>query len=270
MSFLDRVQTKQTDLPPRIVIHGENGCGKTTFAASAKQPIFLLCEEGRGKLQLAALPDDAMNSYSDALAAIQELVAEKHDYKTLVIDTIDAFEPLVHKQVCDAHGKKHIEDFGYGKGYYYADPLWLDLFALLDQLRRERQMWVVVLSHCTVKNVKDLQIGPYDKLMPKLHDRASAFLREWADIVGYLATDAQAVTHGDEKGRKVRTARSAGQHILHLKSTGGFAAKNRYDLPDRIELPKEKPFDVLRKAVWNSILAERKAPAEEMQNAANQ
>ena len=38
---------------------------------------------------------------------------------TLVIDTIDWAETLAIESVCAQHGKKGIEDFGYGNGYTY-------------------------------------------------------------------------------------------------------------------------------------------------------
>jgi AAA domain len=37
--------------PPRILIHGVHGVGKTTFAAGAPDPVFILTEDGLGTLE---------------------------------------------------------------------------------------------------------------------------------------------------------------------------------------------------------------------------
>lgn len=256
MSMLAQVETDPQPKPPRIVIHGKGGVGKTTFGASAKDPILLPCEDGRGKLKVPTLPRP--KDYADVMAAIDELLTAKHKYGTLVVDTIDHFEPLVWAHVCasNSEGKKiykSIEDFGYGKGFVYADPLWWDFFKGLDALRRERNMAVMVLSHCDTVTIKDPQIGPYDRIQPKLHKRANAIMHEWADVVGYLDIKRYAMMLGEEKGKNVKTATTAGERVLYLEDQGGFVAKNRYGLAPEIAIPEKEPFGALRAEIMKSM-----------------
>jgi hypothetical protein len=42
--------------PPRILIHGVAGVGKTTFAASADRPVIIATEEGLGTLDVPHFP----------------------------------------------------------------------------------------------------------------------------------------------------------------------------------------------------------------------
>ena len=42
--------------PPRILIHGVHGVGKTTFAADAPNPVFIVTEDGLGTLQVDHFP----------------------------------------------------------------------------------------------------------------------------------------------------------------------------------------------------------------------
>ncbi len=262
MSMLSRIQTKPTIKPPRIVIHGKGGVGKTTFGASTRKPIFLPCEEGLGTLEVPAFPKP--NDYAEAMEAIEDLLKPDHGFSSLVVDTVDHFEPLVWAEVCRQHseGKKqytNIEDFGYGKGYLYADPLWTDFFHGLDALRRERGMTVCVLCHNEVKTVDDPQVGPYDRITPKLHKRANALLHEWADIVGYLDIERTAVEREGSKGRTMTTSVVTGRRMLYLEDRGGFVAKNRYSLPSQIQLPQEEPFSALRAELAKRLQA---APKE--------
>src|SRR5690606_39867123 len=53
---LASLQTSTALRPPRVLIHGVAGIGKSTFAASADAPVFVLTEDGLGKLQVPHFP----------------------------------------------------------------------------------------------------------------------------------------------------------------------------------------------------------------------
>ena len=53
---LASLQTSTVLRPPRVLIHGVAGIGKSTFAASADAPVFVLTEDGLGKLQVPHFP----------------------------------------------------------------------------------------------------------------------------------------------------------------------------------------------------------------------
>jgi hypothetical protein len=49
---------------PRILIHGVAGVGKTTFAAAAPNPVFILTEDGLGTLGVPHFPLPGRSSKS--------------------------------------------------------------------------------------------------------------------------------------------------------------------------------------------------------------
>ncbi|HEX9639995.1 MAG TPA: ATP-binding protein [Candidatus Krumholzibacteria bacterium] len=262
-ALLSQVREKPALLPPRIVIHSEGGHGKTTMMAHIPGIIAIPAEDGAGTLNFPAFPQP--QSFADVMDAIRELYDEEHPYKALGIDTIDHVEPLVWDATCEGKsaGSKQqyesIEDFGYAKGYIYADEKWKQLFHALDALREKRKMTIMVLSHNERKTINDPQLGGIDRIEPKLHKRASALLHEWSDVVGFLTVESVAVEKGDK--RKVRTASSTGQRILFLEDRGSFKAKNRYDLPAVIEIPKENPYQPLRDAIADALGLSKKEAA---------
>ena len=71
--------------PPRILIHGVAGVGKTTFAAEANQPVFVQTEDGLGTLSSSHFP--LARTYEDVIDALAALYTEPHDFKTVVIDS---------------------------------------------------------------------------------------------------------------------------------------------------------------------------------------
>ena len=53
---LASLRTTSVLTPPRILIHGVAGVGKSTFAADADRPVFVMTEDGLGKLQVPHFP----------------------------------------------------------------------------------------------------------------------------------------------------------------------------------------------------------------------
>jgi hypothetical protein len=112
--------------PPRIVIYGDHGVGKTTFATSAPSPIVVRTEDGLAAIQVPAFP--IATSYSAFIQALSTLYSNDHPFQTCVVDTLDWLEPLVWAHTSMLGGKENIEDFGYGKGYKLADEHWRVIF----------------------------------------------------------------------------------------------------------------------------------------------
>jgi hypothetical protein len=108
--------------PPIVAIHGGPGIGKTTFGCCAPDPIVLRTEDGLGGMDVQSFP--IATSFDDVLEAIGTLYGEEHDFKSLVIDSLDWLEPLIWDHVCNNWTDKKgvskrltcIEDAGYGKG----------------------------------------------------------------------------------------------------------------------------------------------------------
>jgi hypothetical protein len=122
--------------PPRILIHGVHGVGKTTFAAGASDPVFILTEDGLGTLDVPHFP--LARTFDQVMQALASLYAEEHAFKTLVVDSADWLEPLVWARVCKDQGWKSIEDAGYGKGYVNALDLWREYIEGLNALRDDK------------------------------------------------------------------------------------------------------------------------------------
>ena len=80
--------------PPRILIHGVHGVGKTTFAAGAHDPVFILTEDGLGTLDVSHFP--LARTFDEVMQALAALYTEEHAFRTLVVDSVDWLEPLIH------------------------------------------------------------------------------------------------------------------------------------------------------------------------------
>ncbi len=227
--------------PVRVLLYGVEGVGKSTFGANAPNPIFIGAEDGTGCLDVARYPQP--ESFSEAVEAVRDLTAADHDFKTLVLDTLDWLEPLVWAEVCRKGGKANIEDFGFGKGYIAAVDEWRILLASLEALRRAKQMHIVLLAHSWLKTFKNPMDEDYDRYEMKLHAKAAGLLREWVDAV--LFANYETIAAKNEKTKRVRGV-STGARLLHTTHSAAWDAKNRYSLPERLPLSWPDFFAAVR------------------------
>lgn len=236
---LSKVVSGRIVKPMRLLVYGLEGVGKSTFAACAPNPIFLGAEDGTSELDVKRFPQP--DSVADIAEAIAELTTAEHDYKTLVIDTLDWAEPLVWRQVCIACAKpgrpplRSIEEMGYGKGYVEAGGFWRQMIAGLERLREARKMDVILLAHSWIKSFKNPGGEDFDRFEMRLHKSAAATWREWCDAV--MFADHDITTYEDD--RKRVKGIGSGARVLRTQHNAAWDAKNRYDLPPTLALDWE-------------------------------
>lgn len=216
--------------PIIVTIYGPDGIGKTTFASQAPHPIFIGTENGTFQLDVARLPQpDSLGRFLQQLDALRD---SEHQFKTIVIDSLDWLEPLIHRQVCAEGQVKSIEQYekGFGKGYVRALEIWRGVLDRLGDLGR--RFHVVLVAHGKIKKFDDPeQPAGYDRWILALHDSAAAAVRQTCDAV--LFANYKAVVKNIDRGtgKGVGTA----ERVVYTECRPAFDAKNRYQLP--FEMP---------------------------------
>lgn len=242
-SMLSRVTRGKVKRPHCIVVYGPDGVGKTTFGSQAPKPIFLGPERGTSTMDIERLP--VPYNFSDVMLATGELLSDPHPYQSVIVDSLDWMEPLVFAEVClENKGAKSIElaAGGYGKGYKEALLKWATWRARLDDLRDKRDMNIILLAHAAITDFQDPQAQvAYHRYQLKLHKDAAAMFREWAECVLFVNHQ----TFATEEGRAI----ASGKRVAYTERGAGWDAKNRFDLPAEITLPKAGAWAAFEQAV---------------------
>jgi hypothetical protein len=228
MSLLSQLQVGKRPAPRRCMVHGVQGVGKSTFGASARNPVFVQTEDGLGEIDCIKFP--VAQSFSDVMNALTELRAQPHDFETVVLDSLDWLERLIWQDVCVRKNVKNIEDIGFQKGYVFALDEWRQFIAGLDALRRERGMAIILIAHTKIEKFQTPEDSAFDRFTPRLHKLAAAVVMEWCDEVLF----ATYTTTTDPK--KVRNI-TAPERVMRTCEGPTHVAKNRLGMP--YELPLE-------------------------------
>lgn len=220
----------------KVIVYGPEGIGKSTFVSKFPDPLFIDTEGSTKEMMVNRYPKPT--SWQMLRDEIIEIINER-PCKTLVIDTADWAERLCIEAICSQHGKKGIEDFGYGNGYTYVAEEWGRFLNLLQDVVDVAHINVVLTAHAIIRKFEQPnEMGAYDRYELKLGKKTTAqtapLTKEWADMVLFANYKTFSVA-SDDKGKKFKG--QGGQRVMYTSHHPCWDAKNRYNLMD--ELPFE-------------------------------
>ena len=238
------VNKTKKQIAPRIVLYGEAGIGKSTFGAYADKSIFINLEDGLSTIEADAFsfpePNYPEKVFDGVKQQIKDLINEEHDYKTLVVDSLTKLEKFIWDKLCDDFRVNNIEqvDGGYAKGYIHALNHWDSFLELLDYLRKEKNMTIILLAHDGVVKVENPETQSYDTLVPRLHKKAVDKVVQWADCVFYAHKQIaiRELKEGFNKTRAIAIEKGKDVRVIRTIGNAAVVAKNRYNLPEFLPL----------------------------------
>lgn len=247
---LESLKQSTTKSSYLATIYGLEGVGKTTFSSQFESPVFMQTEDG---LNIPGVALWEIKSYQDVIEGINVLYSEDHSFKTLIIDSVTAFEPMLHAQLCKDENATSIEKIGGGFAKYRVEslPYWETVLKGLTALTK-RGISVLIIGHSQVKEVKPPEVEPYLKYeLDLINPKAANLLYRYSDIVGFANYKTMTSSTGEGVKKSTRGI-GTGERVLHLEERPAHHAKNRFNLP------AEMPFDC--QSFNESIKAQQNQP----------
>ena len=231
MSYdLSSIQSGPSTAPPRILIYGEHGLGKSTWASGAPSPIVIQTEDGLGSIDVDSMP--LCEKFGDVISCISALVKSDHKYATVVLDSLDWCEQLISAHVIDTHEKS---DLGYGKDKAIEARCMRRVLDGLNILRTKKSMTVILTAHAITKRHDDPSGESWDRSTLALGKHSGAMAQEWCDVVAYASHKIHVKKTETGFGRSVASGKSLGR-IMRTQSQPAFDAKSRYKIPSELDL----------------------------------
>lgn len=242
-----RVQPRTPQvIAPKVFVHGPAGWGKTSKLAYAPSPLILMAKGDRGYDTLLSsgraprVPAEVVESFDDANAWIDSLIADQQGVKTLGLDGAGYYERMCHEKVCrekfggDWSGSGFLS---YHKGYDVAVTEWLGFLSRLEALSTKGvEIWM--LGHSRVKEFHNPLAADYDRYEPDMHHKTWAPTERWADAVLFATFYTVVDLTRQERGKAIAEQHGKGiggqQRVVYTENCDAYVAKNRYGMDPAI------------------------------------
>ena len=178
-----------------VLVYGATKIGKSTWCSHADNAIFLSTEPGLNSLEVFQVP---IRSWDELLAACGEIAEGKHEFKTVILDTVDNAYRMCAEHVCRKFKIEHESDLGYGKGFALVNN---EFQRVLNKLAF-MPCGLYLISHSQEVEI-ETRTGKYNKTVPTLPEKARKIVLGLVDMVLYCDIETAAGTEGKMVARRV-------------------------------------------------------------------
>lgn len=208
-----------------VLLYGAQKIGKSSWASQAPKPLFLATEPGLSAIETYQLPITTWDEFVTAVAALKQ---EKHDFQTVVIDTVDNAYRLCSEAICKKAGLSHESEFGHGKGW----ALVANEFQRIILKMAQMPIGLIMISHAKEKEL-DTPTGKLQKSVPVLPPRIMESIAGFVSIILYATVE-----------RKGTGKDATWEHVVKTRPRREYEAGDRTGL-----LPPTLPlkYDEFRK-----------------------
>lgn len=206
-----------------VLLYGKTKLGKTTMCSQADGALFLATESGLNHLEVFQAP---IGTWDEMLTACAEIAAGQHQFKTIIVDTVDNAYRMCAEHVCRKFKIEHESDLGYGKGYALINN---EFYRVLNKLAL-LPYGLFLISHAQEKEYETSR-GKVMRTVPTIPDKARKIVLGMVDLVLYADVE---VTPGENGAVSVR-------RVIRTKPSPHYEAGDRTGrMPEVLDLDYAK------------------------------
>jgi hypothetical protein len=139
-----------------------------------------------------------IRSWDELLTACGEIAEGNHEFKTVILDTVDNAYRMCAEHVCRKFKVEHESDLGFGKGYALTNN---EFQRVLNKLAF-MSYGLYLVSHSQETEI-ETRTGKYTKIVPTLPEKARKIVMGLVDMILYCDIETAAGPDGKSPIRRV-------------------------------------------------------------------
>lgn len=248
VSFFETIESGKVQKPLFMILYTRPSVGKTDFGASFPKPLFFDFEESTHALDVKR---KRPRSFDEHMSDLHEIfTADKITiFESLIYDTMDEWERLIHAQIAEDKKKNSIDEIGWQKGYDLAINYWAKWLSLCRDIRDKHKIHFCFLAHSKEATKPDLFTGlSYSRFSMALHYKASDYLFGQVEMVLFAKKEV-ILTSKEERV----FAKDTEERIMCSRLSALYDAKNRIGLPATFKMPSRGGFKIIYQAYLRAL-----------------
>lgn len=227
--------------PWKALIFGVPGVGKSSLAAQAPGVFFLDLENGLDRIDCWRTPT-RLTTYQELIKWMKWAI-ENPEVKTIAIDTIDEVEKILAQKALDLYNAEvktqatTISDVPYGRGTDLLVAEWRRFIDVIERVHA-RGKNVLFVGHEQVQKFENPSDANYDFYTVNLHKKTAPVVIAKLDACLFAKYESIVKGAVDNKGRELPKGKAVGtgSRVLVTQQGGSWVAKNRFGLPEQVEM----------------------------------
>ena len=209
------------------LIYGAPKVGKSTLANQFDSPLFIATEAGLNALETFNV---RILDWEEFLKVCAEITKGDHQFKTIVIDTVDNLFKFCSAYICKKNNISHESELDWGKGWQFVKD---EFFRVITKLSQS-PYGLVMISHAEAIDIKT-RTGSISKWVPTMSKQAKEITMPLFDFI-FFAT--------------IEITADGTKRVLKTKPSENWDAGDRFGvLPKEIEMSYQAILDNFKKAI---------------------
>lgn len=261
-SLLSTIRTTRKPRGRRIVIHGKEKMGKSTFLSECPDILVIPLEIGYETEKQKHAVTGMCTSLQVFVKAIQDITtlcnANRFPYKALGVDSLTALERLLEKFTiasdpsATANSTMITVHGGFGKGYDISRKYLEQILQSFDVLAVNYGLDILCTAHSFAGKIADPTAGEYDQWDLLLHSPKDnkkygnrELVTQWADFIGFIYEPLTVMQTSEKMARGIS---QDGGRVLGVDRTPSYVAGNRFGITGEIPLTKGNSWNAFSSA----------------------